>query len=184
MELLKNNIENFKTEAAEYFKNENDHGLGLPGNFKYQVATNLDLYEIDNVSYYPNDFEKSLKALYDNNLGTQLTEVFKKDFGFNLKEYIKSTGVDHIHFYTHSDVGSLKIGNKDFTILIPNSFGDGTTKVFIVEERIKIPLKYFTMVKGEIAIYSYDCGNEVSCKIDGEYQIYSEDGTIVFCKTV
>lgn len=177
MELLKNNIENFKNDAKQYFK-----GNDTADNFKYRVATNFMIYNIEDVPYYPNDFKKSLQALYNNNLGSQLVEVFKNEFGYNLEEYLKQTA-NYEKLVTYSDAGSLKIGNKNFNILIPNGYGDGETEVFIIEQNIDIPLRYITLVEGEVEIFDYDCANSnVVTTIKGRYQIYSENGQIVFVK--
>lgn len=37
-------------------------------------------------------------------------------------------------YCTMSDIGSLKIGNSNFTMLVPNSYGDGETKVFVFKK--------------------------------------------------
>jgi hypothetical protein len=89
-------------------------------------------------------------------------------------------------FKTYSDVGGLKIGNENFSMIIPNGYGDGTTRVAIFEERYienefnDMMLKFFTSVKGKFNIYGYDCGNEVVKTLEGDYNIYYGDGFIAF----
>lgn len=86
---------------------------------------------------------------------------------------------------TISDVGGLKIGNSEFSIIIPNGLGDGTTRYAIYEayegfnEQM---LAFSTSVQGEIDIYNYDCGDEIVDHISGRYGIYSGNGFIIFQK--
>lgn len=87
-------------------------------------------------------------------------------------------------FKTESDTGGIKIGNNGFTIIIPNGYGDGITRVAILEkeEMNNCTFDFFTSVFGSINIYDYDCGNEVECTINGRYGIYSKGGFVVFEK--
>lgn len=89
---------------------------------------------------------------------------------------------------TSSDAGGVKIGVDQFTIVIPNGYGDGDTEVFIYDDNDKIDddikynqLKFLTFIDGEkINIYSYDCGNEVAETISGRYGVYYYDGCVYF----
>jgi len=91
---------------------------------------------------------------------------------------------------TLSDAGSVKIGNDNFSVLIPNGYGDGDTKVIIVSnidcESFK-SFKFFTSIKGNINIYNYDCDSpclesKVIETIKGWYGVYYKDGTVLFEK--
>lgn len=78
---------------------------------------------------------------------------------------------------TISDLGSVKVGTDDFTILIPNGYGDGNMTVFLAEKDEEIPscARYFTFMQGKaINIYSYD-GNDNTVEEtleEGRYGIY------------
>lgn len=70
--------------------------------------------------------------------------------------------MDRRLFTTISDAGGVRIGNRQFQMLIPNGQGDGLTCVHILERQDELPLeaKYFCCFRGEnIKIYSYDCGS-------------------------
>ena len=72
-----------------------------------------------------------------------------------------------------SDAGSVKVGNDDCTILLPNGYGDGITEVYILEKDDPLPdkAKFFTTIEGNaIGIYDYDCGGEKVTIISGRYE--------------
>lgn len=144
------------------------------------MATNFDLYEISDVKYYPDDFEKSLEELILKNPYSQLTVEFRDEFKINIEDHLFKQNNDIIHFHTLSDVGGLKIGNKDFSIIIPNGYGDGETNVYISEKKIHVPLEYYTFVKGTIEIDDYDCGGTIITTLKGTYHIYIGNGNVVF----
>lgn len=78
-------------------------------------------------------------------------------------------------FTTMSDAGGLKVGTKDFNIIIPNGYGDGDTLVRVLEESEKAPstARFFTSIEGEnINVYAYDCGQEVETTLSGRYGVY------------
>lgn len=85
-------------------------------------------------------------------------------------------------FTTYSDAGSLKIGNENFQILIPNGYGDGKTYVHLCEkgelpDNIKEqPWLFFTSFSGnDINIYDYDGdGAHVVMSISGRFGVYSD----------
>jgi hypothetical protein len=85
---------------------------------------------------------------------------------------------------TASDAGSLKIGNDNFSILIPNGYGDGRTLYSVVNSSDfnMDMMKYFTLIEGKFSIYSFDCGNNRIETIEGKYQIFHSDGLVVFVK--
>lgn len=89
-------------------------------------------------------------------------------------------------FKTSSDAGGVKVGTDGFSMIIPNGYGDGITRVAIVGKN-ELPqsdiLRFFTSVKGEkINIYSYDCGEGVSRTMSGRYGIFHGEGFVVFEK--
>ena len=91
-------------------------------------------------------------------------------------------------FKTSSDAGSVKIGIANMTILIPNGYGDGTSRVAIFEnpkDFNNCMMSYFTTVSGEnMVIYNYDCGDTPAATISGRYAIYYYEGLVAFvaCK--
>lgn len=173
--LLSENIDHFKSDAYEFFSGDTD-------NFKYRVATNFDAYDLEGVKYYPKEFKKSLQSLIEANPYTQLTEVFGFENGLNIKEHLMGQDKSLTHLETISDAGSVKIGNGDFSILIPNGYGDGITNVFISEKEIHVPLKFITTVEGVIEVFDYDCRDNVIKTIKGKYAIFSGDGNVVFSR--
>lgn len=89
-------------------------------------------------------------------------------------------------FKTSADAGGLKIGNEKFSVLIRTG-GDGTVRVAVKskeaqkDEYYTNDLFYYdTVVEGEINIYSYDCGNEISKTINGRYGVFTYDGMVLF----
>ena len=90
-------------------------------------------------------------------------------------------------YYTMSDIGSLKIGNSNFTMLVPNSYGDGETKVFVFKKGNENFIYNMLNIhdwrcscKGKIDIYHYDCGDDICATLEGSYSIYSENGNVIF----
>ena len=91
-------------------------------------------------------------------------------------------------FKTDSGVGSVKAGNDDFSILIPNGYGDGVTRVAVFENEddfIAENLMSFTgiILAGKCNIYKYDCDCcDVAKELNGKYLIYAYDGLVAFVK--
>lgn len=88
-------------------------------------------------------------------------------------------------FKTESDIGGLKVGNDDFSIIVPNGRGDQTTRVAVFENRKDFNdslMLFWTDVQGTFNIYSYDCGSVPVITLSGRYAIYYHDGFIAFEK--
>ncbi len=97
-------------------------------------------------------------------------------------------------FVTSSDIGGLRVGNAEFSINIPNGYGDGDTRVaffdgYIPQKELEYnnfgenELRYFTCLKGTFNIYDDDCstGNEgYLATFSGRFGIYYRDGYIFF----
>lgn len=181
--LLKDNIENYKKHAKEYFENKKHLGT-LKTNYYYQVATDLDYYDIESVEYYPDDFEKTLTALIKKNPYSQLMDVFGEKLGLlDIEKHLIEQDEDLLHIITLSDAGSVKIGNSVFSTLIPNGYGDGQTEVFVTTKRVHVPLQFWATINGKLKIYNYDCGDDSSHTLDGEYDVFYGNGYVVFSKT-
>lgn len=124
--------------------------------------------KLKNDNEYTKIYKKTLKKI----------EELKKE----LSDLKKS---DRITLYTYSDVGSVKIGNDNFNILVPNGCGDGYTTVLILgkNEEPRENNYYICTIEGDYSIYSYDLGIEVIYKIHGKYNIYnSHNGVVIFKK--
>lgn len=85
---------------------------------------------------------------------------------------------------TTADAGSLKIGNDQFTINIPNGSKNNSTHYGILEQKDfnSDMMSFFTSVKGTFNIYECDYGDRVVETISGCFGIYYCDGIIVFEK--
>lgn len=90
-------------------------------------------------------------------------------------------------FYTLSDAGGVRIGNRQFQMLIPIGQGDGITCVNFLEQEDDLPLeaKYFTCFKGEnVKIYAYDCGScdMIVATISGRFGAYYNNRNVYFVR--
>lgn len=88
---------------------------------------------------------------------------------------------------TSSDAGSVKVGVDNMSVLVPNGYGDGITRVGIIENSRKFNddmMSYFTAIQGkDMIIYDYDCGDVAATTISGRYNIYYYSGLVAFVKT-
>lgn len=84
-------------------------------------------------------------------------------------------------FYTLADAGGVKIGNDNFSFIIPAG-GDGSIEVAISQRNIDLPMRYFTSIEGKFDIYSYDCGDDIVASLNGRYGVYAEGGLVFFVK--
>ena len=86
---------------------------------------------------------------------------------------------------TLSDIGGVKIGNENFSVVIPNGRGDGITRIAVFD---KMPdesideMHFWSNTNGEFYIYGYDCGDNAILKLSGKYLIYYYDGLVAFIK--
>ena len=123
-----------------------------------------------------NEFKKFVKENKEVRLSQGAAELLKDDWN-----YLRSMLSDKM-FKTDSEAGSVKIGNENFSILIPNGMGDGTTRVDILnsDEFNRSAFYYFTIISGKFNIYSYDCGEEIEKEMNGKFQVYYKDGIVIF----
>lgn len=88
---------------------------------------------------------------------------------------------------TSSDAGSVKIGVNNMFVLVPNGYGDGITRVGVIENAREFNddmMTYFTTIQGKnMIIYDYDCGDVAATTISGRYNIYYYSGLVAFVKT-
>lgn len=95
-------------------------------------------------------------------------------------------------FKTVSDIGGVLIGNPQFSVLIKNGRGDGTTRVAIFESKddflpLENIMRYQTSFSGnEIGIYGYDYDDPAEIdpveKISGSFTAYSYDGFVALIR--
>lgn len=99
-------------------------------------------------------------------------------------------------FYCESDIGSVLIGNNDWTFAVPNIGGDGTTRVCIFEKEDDMflqyhkrkDIKFISSVQGTFNIYGYDCAfvhcldEEIVATLSGRYGVFQGEWEVVFVK--
>lgn len=95
-------------------------------------------------------------------------------------------------FKTVSDIGGVLIGNPQFSVLIKNGRGDGTTRVAIFESKddfrpIEDIMRYQISFTGQdIGIYGYDYDDPAQIdpikKISGSFAAYSYEGLVAFVR--
>lgn len=90
-------------------------------------------------------------------------------------------------FKVISDAGAVRIGNDTFSVLIPNGYGDGVTRVAFFEKSefvLEHLMTYYTSISTSGAyIYDYDCsgGNPVKT-LAGNYAVYRACGFVALVK--
>ena len=90
-------------------------------------------------------------------------------------------------FETFSDKGSVKIGNRGFSVDIGNLYGDDSNEVYVIEDKknlkgLNCALNFVTGIGGNnINLYDYDCGDSICYKFEGvRYGIYRIERLVVF----
>lgn len=103
-------------------------------------------------------------------------------------------------FSCDSDIGSVLIGDQDWTFAVPNVGGDGSTKVRIYDSKQEFladkwakDMKFISSVQGKFGIFRYDCVFEelrrgemtmknAVCVLNGRYGIYNGLYKVAFVK--
>lgn len=87
-------------------------------------------------------------------------------------------------FKTISDVGGVKVGTNEFSVVLTNGYGDGDTRVAIFDNEddfYSSDLMFFnTVIDGHFFIYDYDCGENVAKEISGRFAVYYYEGLVAF----
>lgn len=141
--------------------------------------------DIESIEEEIKNLQNTCEKLKNDNEYTKIYKKTLKKIEELKKELSELKKADRITLYTFSDVGSVKIGNDNFNILLPNGYGDGNTTVLILgkNEDPRENNHYICTIKGDYCIYSYDLGDEVIYKMHGKYNIYnSHNGVVVFKK--
>lgn len=115
----------------------------------------------------------------------QCYQVMLKEYKYNsVWYYVREMFGDKCK-KTFSDAGALKIGTKDFTLLIPNGYGDGETRYAVLEKSeyyANTIMHFFTTINGKFNVYSHDCGEEITEELTGKFQIYYYEGLVALVK--
>lgn len=82
-------------------------------------------------------------------------------------------------YWTESEAGSVKFGNEHFTVRIPNGYGDGYTRVVVIDDvsyvnwacNKGVERMFGGSISGVFYLYSHDCRDEVKVELDGDYLI-------------
>jgi hypothetical protein len=91
-------------------------------------------------------------------------------------------------FKTYSDIGSVLVGNDNFSVALQNGYGDGETLVRVYEIGEKVPdgAKFNTSVQGTFNIYNYDCSDrneeDVVATLSGRFGVYYGYSSVFFEK--
>lgn len=84
-----------------------------------------------------------------------------------------------------SDAGGVRFGTKDFSLIVPNGYGDGITRLAVFENYKAFYsdniMQYFTSVNGRFSIFG-DCGDydQTIADLDGDYFVYTYRGLVAF----
>lgn len=100
-------------------------------------------------------------------------------------------------FSCHSDIGSVLIGNKDWTFAIPNNWGDGITYIHVFDsdetfmkyrKTYKRNHEFISSVQGTFNVFDYDCAfhhmedSDVLTTLSGRYGVYVYKNNVAFVK--
>lgn len=115
--------------------------------------------------------------------GTQIYAELSKDQPDHWKRIMNDLDTWH---ETYSDAGGLRIGNDDFSVIVPNGYGDGNMHYTIVGRGCfnHDMLNFWCSISGKnINIYNYDCsdGSAVN-SLSGRYGVFYGYGFVVFEK--
>lgn len=132
------------------------------------------------------NLQNTCKRLKNDNEYTKIYKKTLKKIEELKKELSDLKKADRITLYTFSDVGSVKIGNNNFNILVPNGYGDGCTTVLILgkNEEPRENNHYICTIDGDYGIYSYDLSDEVIYEVHGKYNIYNSHNGVVVLKKI
>ena len=95
-------------------------------------------------------------------------------------------------YYTDSDGGCFLFGNNDFSINLPNGYGDCKNTVLVFDSQDEfysfleekygkrnpydVNFRWKTSIKGCFNLYGYDCSDmknkDIKAKFDGKYGVY------------
>lgn len=105
-------------------------------------------------------------------------------------------------FYGDCDIGSVLIGDENWTFAVPNIGGDGTTEIRVYESVQEFradkwyrseEMEFISSVQGRFGVYSYDCMydelrsgkatiDDAMTILNGRYGVYNGDYKVAFVK--
>lgn len=160
--------------------------------FHYTISNNI-IFDYMNYKVDIESIEEEIKNLQNTcerlKNDNEYTKIYKKTLK-KIEELKKELSglkkADRITLYTFSNVGSVKIGNDKFNVLVPNGYGDGNTTVLILgkNEEPRENNHYICTIEGDYGIYSYDLGDEVIYEMQGKYNIYNSHNSVVVFKKI
>ena len=99
-------------------------------------------------------------------------------------------------YYTYSDIGSVLIGNEEWTFAVPNGIGDGRTvvrvynteKEFMESPWYKEGMHFLSSVQGTFGIFENDCDfhallnhtitmKDAKCVLKGRYGVFNKNNS-------
>lgn len=127
--------------------------------------------------------EKCIDALKDLEAKVFMGKLKKTVNDAFVESVLEKLWEDSNGFETISEWGSVKIGNDNFTLQVPNDYGDGKTAVAIVDKYPEFEKDTFwSEISGKFYIYKSDDSDEIACELDGTYNIYCYEGLVFFEK--
>lgn len=174
------NIELYKRDLKLFLEHQENK------TFLYRVGVDDFNLNTDPIQNYNGNIKQTIVEMIRLNPQSQFAKEFhvivEMDFS-ELMEWNKEFIFKKMK--THSDKGSVKIGNSDFEIFIPNGYGDCETDVYIVE-MADVPANFMTVVEGDFSIFEFDTDNVVIEKLQGTYEVYNSfnanNGVVIFNK--
>lgn len=142
--------------------------------------------DIESIEEEIKNLQNTCERLKNDNEYTKIYKKTLKKIEELKKELSELKKAGRITLYTFSDVGSVKIGNDKFNVLVPNGYGDGNTTVVILgkNEEPRENNHYICTIEGDYEIYSYDLGDEVIYEMHGKYNIYNSHNGVVVLKKI
>lgn len=128
------------------------------------------------------DFIRALRDDDDLRYGQACGILSKYDFRF-----IRSM-IGGKQFKTDSDAGSVRLIHDGFSVLVPNGYGDGVSRVAVLEAGDPFnpaALDYFATVEGDFGICWYDCDpSMIALTVSGRFNVYFGGGFVVLVRAV
>lgn len=165
------------------FQNESSCGI-LRRCLADVLAQSESLNEMIENSSDTDDFINKFLATPDYADTQAYVEIMKRERPERLWKAIRSMFGDRC-FKTESDIGGVKVGNDEFSLIVPNGRGDGTTRVAVFDNKKDFNerlMNFFTDIRGKFSIYDYDCGGTELVTLMGKFGVYYYDGLVAFEK--
>jgi hypothetical protein len=87
---------------------------------------------------------------------------------------------------TVSDCGGVLVYSSDFSVLIPNGAGDGTSRIAVFRrgDDFDSRLMVFSgfLLDGQFSVSGYDCSKDPAFDLSGRFWVYYYDGFVAFAE--